>query len=173
MIINMKKQINPVSNGSVKSIILVAIFSVMLFSFGAKANNKPALAVNAEAAEMQSENSIENWMNSDIYWGESNEMAEVESNNSIGQWMVSNSYWGFGAELLGETENLSQIEPWMNSNRYWGESNAGNRKWKTLPIESWMSSTSYWVNGNQKGNQAIEQSCKLLQSCVSANNCNL
>ena len=169
MNINMKKQINPVSNGSVKSIITVAILSAMLCTFSVKANNKPSLAVNVDVAEMQSENIIENWMNSETYWGANSEMVEVELDNSISQWMVSGSYWGNGTPVYDETENLSAIEPWMNSNHYWGESNTRNRKGKTLHVESWMSSTSYWINGNSAGNQAIERSCKLLQSCASLN----
>lgn len=168
----MKKQINSVSNWSVKSIITATILSALLCTFEVKANNKPSLALITEASEMPSENIIEGWMNSDTYWGAPSEVIESELNNFISQWMVSNSYWDLGAELLGETENLSAIEPWMNSNRYWGESKARNRKWKTLPIESWMSSTSYWVNGNFSGNQAIEKSDKLLPKCV-VPNCNL
>lgn len=169
----MKKQIKSVSNWSVKGIITVTILSAMLCTFGAKAINKPSLSENNYSEAMQPENVIEDWMNSETYWGAPSEIAEVELSNSISQWMVSGSYWGIGTQLRDETENLSEIEPWMNSNRYWGGSITSRHMKKTLPIESWMTSTSYWVNGDQTENQKIEQSDKSISRCSYARICNL
>ena len=162
MNINMKKQINTVSNWSVKGIIAVTILSSMLFNFEAKGGNKSSLAKNEDAQLMQSGNIIETWMNSDTYWGAPSEIKEVEPMNLISQWMVSNSYWGIDTQIWTETENLSVIEPWMNSNRYWGMHKTKKHVRKTLPIEWWMSSTSYWINGNTTGNQVVGGSVNVL-----------
>ena len=92
----MKKQIKSVSSRSVKGIITVTILSATLCAFGAKANNKPAVAINAVKVEMKSENGVESRMNS---------IAEI-NNEAVEQYNAGNFV---EAELAFETES------WMNS----------------------------------------------------------
>ncbi len=52
----MKKQVNFVSNWSVKGTITITILSAMLCTLGAKANNKPSVALNTATVEMSETN---------------------------------------------------------------------------------------------------------------------
>src|SRR5665648_270293 len=86
----MKKQINSVSNLSVKGIITITILSAMLSTFGANANNKPAVN-NAVTMKVESENATESLMNSN-----------AESSNE------------YKAEDFVKAEMTLEAETWMN-----------------------------------------------------------
>src|SRR5665647_3280558 len=88
----MKKQINFVSNLSVKGIISVTILSAMLCTFGANANNKPAVG-NAVTMKVESENATESLMNN-----------YAESSNE------------YKAEDFVNAEMTLESETWLNIN---------------------------------------------------------
>jgi len=93
----MKKQINSVSNWSVKSIITLTILSAVLCTFGAKANNKPSVAINAVNVETKSGTGVESGMNG---------IAEI-SDGAIEEYNAAN---------FVEAELALESDSWMNSN---------------------------------------------------------
>ena len=156
----MKKQINSVSNLSVKSIISVAILSAMLCTFNVKANNKPSVAQNTATIE-KSENKVESWMNSNI---ETNynaveiykpaEFVQSDMANEIASWMNSDdateniAVEEYKATEFVQSDMTNEIASWMNTgntaeNNAVEEYNAANfvQADMTLEIESWMKSS--------------------------------
>jgi len=120
----MKKQINSVSNWSVKGIITVAILSAMLCTLGANANNKPAVP-SAVTMKVESENAAESLMNSNA---ESNneykaedfvnaEMAlETESWKNIDAESNTEAVDEYSAKEFVQADMVNEIYRWMNSN---------------------------------------------------------
>ena len=126
----MKTQIKSVSKWSVKGVIAVTILSAMLCAFGAKANNKPSVALNAVKVEMKSESGVDSRMNS---------MAEI-NNKAVEEYNAKNFV---AAELALETES------WMNINagsdnevaQYNAEEYAEAEL--VLEIEGWMNNSCF------------------------------
>ena len=146
----MKKQINSVSNLSVKGIFTLIVLITTLCSLGVRGNNKPSLVLNTDAEEMESENRIESWMNTNSFWigsSDVDEEAEIESDNSVEQWMVSDSFLFVGKQFPDEAETVNEIQSWMNSSSYWSDFETSDNMDVTDMIGSWMSSKSYWSKG--------------------------
>ena len=123
----MKKQVSSLGNGSSYGMIAVFILILMFGALESQAINKPTAAKAAVGDEADAENKIENWMNSNNYWGayETGEITEAETANTVEQWMVSGSVW----EL----------------NSFFAE----------MPVEAWMTSLSYWIEGDNSDDQDI------------------
>jgi len=120
----MKKQINFVSNLSVKGIISVTILSAMLCTFGANANNKPAVG-NAVTMKVESENATESLMNN--YAESSNEykaedFVNAEMTLESETWLNINSETSdiaidaeqYKAADFVQADMISEIDLWMN-----------------------------------------------------------
>ncbi len=140
----MKKQVNSLGNGSPYGMIAVFILSLMFGTLESQAINKPSATKVPVAEEVDSENKIENWMNSNNYWGgasETGEITEAETVNTVEQWMVSGSVW----EL----------------NSFFAE----------MPVEAWMSSLSYWIEGDNSDNQN-NSTQKTISHRLHVRNCN-
>ena len=121
----MKKQINSVSNWSVKSIITVTILSAMLCTFGANANNKPAVA-NAVTMKVESENTTESLMNSmaertNEY--KAADFVQADLVSEIGLWMNENpensdiliDAGQYKAAEFVKADMTFEVENWMNN----------------------------------------------------------
>lgn len=141
----MKRQINTVSNWSVKGIITVTILSAMLCTFGAKASNKPTVALNSVTAKMESKNGIEKWKNSNA--GTNTEVVEkynaegfvkAEIALEIESWMNSNTE--INSEVV-KAEATPQIEALMNSNQYTAKKYVEAEM--VLEIKSWMNNSCF------------------------------
>ncbi len=133
----MKKQVYSLGNGSRYGMIAVFILILMFGALESQAINKPS-ATKAVTEEVESENKIENWMNSNTYWGpgyETGETTEAETANTVEQWMVSGSVWAL--------------------NSFFAE----------MPVEAWMSSLSYWVEGDNSDDQNISTQ-KTVSKCL-------
>lgn len=129
MNIKMKKQINSVSNWSVKGIISVTILSAMFCASELKANNKPSVALNNVAISEDTEekllgNKIESWMNSHTYWvnaSDLDEASEMKSVNTVNHPCINDSSCKKEKQLSDEAEIVNAIESWMNSSSYWND----------------------------------------------------
>lgn len=137
----MKTQINSMNNWSVKGIITVTILSAMLCAFGAKAGNKPSVALKAVNVELKSENRGESGINS-----------FTESNNE--------SVEKYNAAEFVQAEMALEIESRMNSNEEINNITIEAEQYHaekftnadiTLEIDNWMN------DNDEIDNKAIEE----------------
>jgi hypothetical protein len=94
----MKKQINSVSNFSVKSILSAAILCAMFGASGVNANNNPSVKINNNSRDIPT----------DI-------KAETAINKGTAPARESKS------EVIGKNEMTLVIEQWMEDRSYWSQ----------------------------------------------------
>jgi hypothetical protein len=151
----MKKQVSLVSNWSIKGVITITILSAMLCTFGAKANNKPSVALNATTIE-KLETNLETV---DKY--NAAEFVQSEMENEIANRMISNeevsnvgfeTVEGYNSGEFVNADMAREIETWTNSDSEIsngtieaGQYNAGQFVQAEIEheIESWMNNSRF------------------------------
>ena len=151
----MKKQVSLVSNWSMKGAITITILSAMLCTFGAKANNKPSVALNATTIE-KSETNLETvdkynaaeFVQSEMVLEIANRMISNEEVSNVGFEAVEeyNSGEFVNADMAREIENWTNSDSDIsNGTIEAGQYNAGQFVQAEVEheIESWMNNSRF------------------------------
>lgn len=151
----MKKQINSVSSWSVKGIITITILSAILGTFGANANNKPALASNTTGVEI-SENKVES-INEAIEKYNAAEFVhadmalEIESltNSSEEILNVALEAEQYQAGQFVKADMANEIDNWMNSNDEYSDLLIGSKYQAAEFVQEDMAlEIDCWINNS-------------------------